>query len=94
MKVNILAYIGSWDGTIRVWDFRTQTCLDVIWDHHADVYGLSCNPLRPFVFASSSRDTTLRRWSMEKQAAVPRMMALFGVPWNNIVSEVDGVMKV
>ena len=28
------------------------------------MYGLACHPRRPFVVASSSRDSTLRLWSM------------------------------
>src|SRR4051812_3880496 len=57
---------GSWDGTIRIWDIRTEQCLHVVYDHHADVYGLVSHPQRPFVFASSSRDTSLRFWGMDE----------------------------
>jgi WD40 repeat protein len=56
---------GSWDGTIRVWDIRHQACLNVLADHHADVYGLCVHPARPFLFVSSSRDTSLRVWRLE-----------------------------
>jgi hypothetical protein len=35
----------------------------------------------------------LRIWLMEQQAAVPRLMALFGYSWQQIVGDVDGVMK-
>ncbi len=41
-------------------------CVAVVYDHHADVYGLASHPLRPFVFASSSRDTSLRFWGMDE----------------------------
>ena len=36
------------------------------YDHHADVYGLASHPRRPFVYASSSRDTSLRFWSIDE----------------------------
>ncbi len=35
-----------------------------VLDHYADVYGLDSHPSRPFVFASSSRDTTMRFWTL------------------------------
>lgn len=44
--------------------------LQTIHDHHADVYGLCSHPQRPFIIASSSRDTTLRLWSMEGETIV------------------------
>lgn len=56
-------------GTIRLWDVRSGQCLQTVFDHHADVYGLHCHPLRPFLFVSSSRDTTLRMWSAERLVA-------------------------
>ena len=36
----------------------------VICDHFSDVYGVDSHPSRPFVFVTSSRDTTLRFWTM------------------------------
>ncbi len=43
------------------------------------MYGLDSHPARPFVVASSSRDTTLRFWTMHGQADVlkVRTAALF-----------------
>lgn len=64
---------GSWDGTIRVWDTRVGQCCKVITDHHADVYGLSCHPDRPFMFCSSSRDTSLRFFSLEDMVCINSM---------------------
>ncbi|KAJ3188139.1 hypothetical protein HDU85_005287 [Gaertneriomyces sp. JEL0708] len=46
-----------------VWTSQT---LHIVTHHQADVYGLSTHPSRPFLFASSSRDNTLRLWSMEE----------------------------
>lgn len=56
---------GSWDSTIRVWDVRSQQCLRIVADHHADVYGLGSHPERPFLFVSSSRDNTIRQWRLD-----------------------------
>jgi WD repeat-containing protein 17 len=59
-EVPWLCFSGSWDGTVRAWDIRRDHCVASFTDHHADVYGLSLHPSRPFVLASSSRDTTVR----------------------------------
>ena len=32
--------------------------------HHSDVYGISMHPERPFVVATTSRDTTVRIWNL------------------------------
>ncbi|KAG2385897.1 hypothetical protein C9374_003046 [Naegleria lovaniensis] len=56
---------GSWDGTIRVWDASKEKQLAISNDHHADVYGISSHPERPFIFGSTSRDTTIRFWDLE-----------------------------
>lgn len=39
--------------------------MTTIKDHGSDVYGLSFHPERPFVFASSSRDTTIRFFTLD-----------------------------
>src|SRR5271163_1249416 len=70
-----------------------KVCLFVVWDHHADVYGLACHPHRPFVFVSSSRDTTLRVWTMGREAMRSRMLALFGNTWTGITGDVEAVMQ-
>lgn len=53
---------GAWDGSIRVWDTRSGTCVYEKREHCADVYSLSSHPMRPFSFISSSRDTSIRLW--------------------------------
>ena len=64
-EVPWMVITGSWDATIRVWDVRSSTCLRVVADHHADVYGLGSHPDRPFLFVSSSRDNTIRQWRLD-----------------------------
>ena len=64
--VPYILFTGSWDGCIRVWDIRgAGCCLRVVLDHHADVYDVCSHATRPFLMASSSRDTTLRLWSCD-----------------------------
>lgn len=48
-----------------MWDVRTGTSISVVNDHHADVYGIASHPSRPFFFGSTSRDTTIRFWTLE-----------------------------
>lgn len=64
-EISYIAISGSWDATIRIWDIRTCQCLQVVYDHHADVYGISVHPERPFLIASCSRDTSVRFWTLE-----------------------------
>jgi len=56
---------GSWDAQIRIWDTRTGACITVLDDHHADIYGLDAHADRPFVYASCSRDNSIRFWNSE-----------------------------
>ena len=56
---------GSWDAQIRIWDTRIGACITVLDDHHADIYGLDAHPDRPFVYASWSRDNSIRFWNSE-----------------------------
>ena len=65
-EVPWLAFSGSWDGTIRVWDTRSCTAVAVLTDHHADVYAIVSHPSRPAVLLSTSRDTTIRTWSLSE----------------------------
>jgi len=67
---------GAWDATIKIWDTRTGTCIYTISDHNADVYGLSFHPERPFIFISSSRDTSLRFWSIDSLITPVRLQML------------------
>ena len=54
-----------------------------ILDHNSDVYAISCHPLRPFVFASCSRDTTLRMFSFDGLMSSLKMQVLSSVKLDN-----------
>ena len=57
-----LCFSGSWDHTIRVWDTRDGSTVQVLTEHSADVYSIASHPRRPAVLLTASRDTTLRTW--------------------------------
>lgn len=42
-EIPYLLISGSWDYSIQIWDTRDGTCLDTVYDHGADVYGITQN---------------------------------------------------
>ncbi|KAG1671522.1 WD repeat-containing protein 17 [Nymphon striatum] len=99
-EIPYLLITSSWDTTIRVWDIRGSTCLELNEDHGSDVYedyidlfktGLANHPLRPFMVASSSRDSTLRLWSISSYVSPLHMVLLTGEPWKNICGTLEQV---
>uniref|UniRef100_A0A3Q3L7V5 WD repeat domain 17 n=1 Tax=Mastacembelus armatus TaxID=205130 RepID=A0A3Q3L7V5_9TELE len=83
---------SSWDYTIRVWDTRDGTCLDTVYDHGADVYGLTCHQSRPFTMASCSRDSTVRLWSLTPLISPLLLNILTNQPWEKIIGNTDTAM--
>ena len=67
---------GSWDSTIKLWDIRSGNCMFTITDHNADVYGITFHPQKPFLFASCSRDTTLRLFVVDRLISALKMQLL------------------
>ena len=67
--------------------------METIVDHHSDVYGIACHPERPFVIASTSRDTTLRFWVLDGIVAPLRTKALLGCDWAGIIGNALECMK-
>ncbi|GIQ81710.1 hypothetical protein KIPB_002712 [Kipferlia bialata] len=51
---------GSWDGTVRVWDYASGTCLHTDSHSASHVYGLAVHPDKPFSVLVASRDLLLR----------------------------------
>lgn len=47
-----------------------------ITDHNADVYGITFHPQRPFLFASCSRDTTIRLFVLDGLISALKMQLL------------------
>uniref|UniRef100_A0A7M4FY42 WD repeat domain 17 n=1 Tax=Crocodylus porosus TaxID=8502 RepID=A0A7M4FY42_CROPO len=84
---------GSWDYTIRVWDTRDGTCLDTVYDHGADVYGLTCHPSRPFTMASCSRDSTVRLWSLTPLINPLQINILADRSWDEIIGNTDRAVE-
>ena len=55
-----------------------------ISDHNADVYGISFHPERPFLFASCSRDTTIRLFIIDGLISALKMQLLADEKVENI----------
>jgi WD40 repeat protein len=75
-EVPSLLLTGSWDASIRAWDIATGSCVCVARNHFADVYGIASHPERPFVFASCSRDSTVRFWSLGGAPSLLRLRCI------------------
>ena len=78
---------GAWDMTIRVWDVRTTVCIQVIYDHHADIYGLSSHSQRPFVYCTCSRDTTIRFWSAQELIMPAMVKMVLGADLHDMIGD-------
>ena len=78
---------GSWDATIRIWNVVSASCLQVIYDHVADVYTITSHPARPFCYVSCSRDSTLRVWEIEGLILRLRYKALLSGTLDSIIGE-------
>ena len=48
-----------------------------ITDHNSDVYGITFHPARPFLFASCSRDTTIRLFNIDGLVSSLKMQLLY-----------------
>ena len=57
-KENILIS-GSWDGIAFIWDINHYICLSMINKHKSDIYGIDTNCINPYLFATSSRDSSI-----------------------------------
>lgn len=79
---------GSWDSKIKLWDIRNGQCMYTITDHNADVYGISFHPDRPFLFASCSRDTTIRLFVVDGLISSLKMQLLVDAKIDNSQKQV------
>ncbi|XP_062334611.1 WD repeat-containing protein 17 isoform X2 [Osmerus eperlanus] len=53
---------GSDDGTVRIWDYTQDACINVLSGHTAPVRGLMWNTEVPYLLTSGSWDYTIRVW--------------------------------
>jgi WD repeat-containing protein 17 len=83
-EIPYLLLSGSWDASIILWDVRRGIKLTNIAQHTSDVYGLTCNPERPFTFVSSSRDSTIRFWNFESLIEPIRLKMFISVNFDDI----------
>jgi WD40 repeat protein len=60
-----------------MWDIRSGKQMTTIKDHNSDVYAIAFNPARPFTFASCSRDTTIRLFSIDGMISKLKMQLFF-----------------
>lgn len=71
-----LCISGGYDGKIILWDSRDLSILGVIGAHASHIYGLASHPDHPYMFASSSRDETVRIWSFDRMFPAEKIQAL------------------
>ncbi|XP_051992804.1 LOW QUALITY PROTEIN: WD repeat-containing protein 17-like [Xyrauchen texanus] len=53
---------GSDDGTVHIWDYTQDACINVLSGHTAPVRGLMWNTEVPYLLTSGSWDYTIRVW--------------------------------
>ncbi|XP_073075306.1 WD repeat-containing protein 17 isoform X4 [Manis javanica] len=53
---------GSDDGSVRIWDYTQDACINVLNGHTAPVRGLLWNTEMPYLLISGSWDYTMRVW--------------------------------
>lgn len=56
-------------------------------DHHADIYGLDAHPERPFVYASCSRDNSIRFWNSEGLITNFKIQSILRYEGDQLVAE-------
>eukprot|EP00941_MAST-03F_sp_MAST-3F-sp1_P004205 g4205.t1 len=52
---------GSDDMTVRVWDYQTKACVQILKDHTANVSAVEFHPIMPIII-TGSEDGTVRMW--------------------------------
>uniref|UniRef100_A0A8C5S7X5 Gem-associated protein 5 TPR domain-containing protein n=1 Tax=Laticauda laticaudata TaxID=8630 RepID=A0A8C5S7X5_LATLA len=53
---------GSDDGTVRIWDYTQDACINILSGHTAPVRGLLWNTEIPYLLISGSWDYTIKVW--------------------------------
>lgn len=60
---NVYMAIGSYDNTIRIYNFKTGDIIRILYDHKEYVYSIAFSPDSRFM-ASSSADHTIQVWDV------------------------------
>jgi len=68
---------------MKLWDIRSGQCMFTLTDHSSDVYAITFQPKRPFVFSSCSRDTSIRLFSIDGMVASLKMQLLHQTALDN-----------
>ncbi|XP_064405180.1 peroxisomal targeting signal 2 receptor-like isoform X2 [Halichondria panicea] len=61
-----LVLSSSWDGSVRVWDPQSRSCVSVFTHHQGIVYSASWAPHLPRTFASVSGDEQICLWDLSQ----------------------------
>lgn len=83
---------GDGDSTLRKL-VDEDACIAVMRDHVADVYGISAEESRPFLYVSASRDTTLRQFTLEGVVSSLRTRAVISNSLTGCLGEIEESMS-
>ncbi|XP_060147598.1 WD repeat-containing protein 17 isoform X8 [Globicephala melas] len=61
---------GSDDGSVRIWDYTKDACINVLRGHTAPVRGLMWNTEIPYLLISGSWDYTIKVWDTREGACL------------------------
>jgi len=64
--VKYLVISGGYDGNLIFWDTRNMSQICQYTAHSSHIYGISYHPNQPYLIATSSRDETVRLWSIDQ----------------------------
>ena len=59
-----ILYSGSTEGTIKIWDLKTKSCIFMLLAHKGPVNSLRLSPDNKFLFSSSQEDNTTKIWNV------------------------------
>ncbi|XP_020931538.1 WD repeat-containing protein 17 isoform X5 [Sus scrofa] len=61
---------GSDDGSVRIWDYTQDACINILSGHTAPVRGLMWNTEIPYLLVSGSWDYTIKVWDTREGACL------------------------
>ncbi|KRH92298.1 Nucleosome remodeling factor, subunit CAF1/NURF55/MSI1, partial [Pseudoloma neurophilia] len=54
------------DKNVLIWDIRNKDFLKIERAHNAEIYSLNCSPLEENIFATGSKDNSVKIWDLRK----------------------------